>query len=63
MDNISGVEVVPLWWCVDAMHHPFERPWEAGWNDPIDAYSSIADTPFRIVVVDEKLNCKYYVRY
>ncbi len=63
MDNVPGVEVVPLGWCVDAMYRAFERVREAGWNDPICAFASVAETLFWIDVVDEQLKCKYRSHY
>ncbi len=63
MDNIPGVEVVPLGWCVDAMYRSFERVRETGWDDPIGAYASVAETLFWIDIVDEQLKCKYQPHY
>jgi len=63
VDNIPGVEVVPLGWCVDAMYRAFERVRETGSNDPIGAYASVAETLFWINVVREQLEGKYRSHY
>jgi hypothetical protein len=63
VSNVSGIEVVPLDWCVNAMNRAFERAREIGWNDPIGAYASVAETLFWIDVVDEQLRCKYQSHY
>jgi hypothetical protein len=55
VEDIPGVEVVPLYWCVEAMDRAFERVRAAGWNDPVGAYAAIAETLFWIDVVDEQL--------
>jgi hypothetical protein len=63
VSNVSGIEVVPLDWCVNAMNRAFERAREKGWNDPIGAYASVAETLFWIDVVAEQLKCKYQSHY
>ncbi|MFI5036671.1 MAG: hypothetical protein ACHQFZ_10760 [Acidimicrobiales bacterium] len=63
MDNIPGVEVVPLGWCVDAMCRALERVRDTGWNDPLGAYASVAETLFWIDVVDEQLKRKHRPHY
>ena len=45
------------------MNRAFERAREMGWNDPIGAYASVAETLFWIDVVDEQLRRKYQSHY
>jgi len=63
VDNIPGAEVVPLGWCVEAKYRAFERVRETGWDDPVGAYASVAETLFWVDVVDEQLKCKYRSHY
>jgi hypothetical protein len=59
MENIRGLEVVPLGWCFEAMYRALERVRSAGWNDPIGAYAAVAETLFWIDAVDEQLKMKH----
>jgi hypothetical protein len=63
MEDIPGVEIVPLNWCVEAMDRAFERVRVTGWNDPVGAYAAIAETLFWIDVVDEQLRHKHQPHY
>jgi hypothetical protein len=63
VEDIPGLEVVPLDWCVEAMDRGFERVRAAGWNDPVGAYAAVAETLFWIDVVDEQLRQKHRRHY
>ncbi len=45
------------------MNRAVVRVQETGWNDPIGAYASVAETLYWIDVVDEQLRCKYKSHY
>jgi hypothetical protein len=63
MNNVPGIEVVPLGWCVEAMDRAFERVRAIGWNDPVGAYAAVAETLFWVHVVDEQLKHKHRPHY
>lgn len=63
MENTPGLEVVPLGWCIEGMYRACERFRSTGWNDPVGAYSAVAETLFWIDVVDEQLKTKYRPHY
>jgi hypothetical protein len=63
VENIPGLEVVPLGWCIEAMYRACERFRSTGWNDPVGGYAAVAETLFWIDVVDEQLKEKYRPHY
>jgi hypothetical protein len=63
VEDIPGIEVVPLGWCVEAMDRALERVRATGWNDPVGAYAAVAGTLFWIDVVDEHLRHKHLRHY
>ena len=63
MDDVPGVEVVPLGWCIEAMYRSFERSRNTGWDDPVGAYAAVAETLFWIDVVDNYLRKNHHTHY
>lgn len=63
MTKVRGIETVSLGWCVEAMNRAVVRVQETGWNVPIGAYASVAETLFWFDDVDEQLRCRYKSHY
>lgn len=63
MDDLPGLELVPLMWSVQAMQRALERVRSAGWNDPVGAFAAIGETLWWIGVIDEQMRTNYPAIY
>src|ERR1035438_1964332 len=59
MEEIPGLEVVPLNWSITVMLRAFERVPGTGWEDPMGAFAAIGETLWWIGVVREGLDELY----
>jgi hypothetical protein len=58
-DQVAGLEIVPLNWCINAMQRALERVRSIGWNDVIGQYAAVAETLFWIDIVEAQLRKRY----
>lgn len=63
MNQVAGLEIVPLNWCVNAMQRALERVRIIGWNDVIGQYAAVAETLFWIDIVEAQLRERYPHHY
>lgn len=63
MEEIPGLAVVPLEWCIQAMLRAFERVRSTGWNDVVGQYAAVSETLFWIDIVEAELRRKYHPHY
>jgi hypothetical protein len=63
VDDVPGLEVVPLQWAVQAMNRALERVRTVGWNDPVGAFAAIGETLWWVCVVHDHLRNRYKEDY
>ena len=63
MNDVPGIEFVPLQWAVQAMNRALERVRAVGWNDPIGAFAAIGESLWWIGVVYDHLRNHFPMAY
>jgi len=63
MNDVPGIEVVPLQWAVQAMNRALERVRAVGWNDPVGAFAAIGESLWWIGVVHDHLRNHFPMAY
>jgi hypothetical protein len=63
VNQVAGLEIVPLNWSINAMQRAFERVRSIGWNDVIGQYAAVAETLFWIDIVEAQLRDRYRPHY
>ena len=63
VNQVAGLEIVPLNWFINAMQRALERVRSIGWNDVIGQYAAVAETLFWIDIVEAQLRKRYPEHY